>query len=273
VLVNGENITAEAEVTEGSCVYGMIVNGENITADGEVIDGMPIGLVTTSNPNAVFTGPMPMPISSMLRREFTLERRGIELIPDTNPYYRQTWTEVQTLYGQTKSLIGTWPKYRTNPNNSHVFYCEYDPNIQEGDRLCESGTSTGPTLYIASVNNPAGMNHHLEIQCFQMPDELDYQKNTVTTDVIGGETVPTWASYLTDIAARIDVPSAQSIVQADKLGLNVQYEITIHATALINFTGRFAYIDQFGTAKYLKINTIRQPDIDNPWMIIGAEDL
>lgn len=209
---------------------------------------------------------MPMPISAILTDAFSVERR---IEASVGNGYEQRWTLTATVNGRTRSIIGTWPKYKTNPANTDVFYCDYVDDMREGDRLIDA---SGTSLYVASIRDPGRIHHHLESQCFEMPTKLTYESYSAERDVIGGETKPTYTTYLSDIVARIDVPSDLSALEASKRGQSVQYTITIHATTLIDLTGRLSFVDGGGRTNYLRITTISQPNPGSPWMIVGAEN-
>lgn len=212
----------------------------------------------------------PFPISALLTDTFSLERRAETAVLDSKKkflYYTQTWGCCATIYGRTRSIIGALPKYKTNPANTDIFYCEYREDIQEGDRFTDADSRS---LYVNSIKAPG--RHHLEVQCFEMPDVLTYETYSADTDAIGGEKAPTFTTYLTEIIAKIDVISEQEVVEADRLEQTIQYAITIHATSLLDFTGRLSFV-QAGSTQYLRIKTVKQPDINSPWMVIGAEDL
>ena len=211
------------------------------------------------------------PISAILLDLYTLERGSeVEVHDNREKFlnYKQEWATVSSFYGRTRSLVGTWPKYRTNPNNVGVFYCEYNDDLTEGDRLTLGSSS----IYVSSIADPGSIHHHLEAQCFLMPDTLTFEAYSADTDEIGGETEPTYTPYLTDIVARIDVLSSQEVIEADKLGQGLQYSVTIHYTELIEKTGRLSFVDEAGTTRKLRIKTIKQPDLHSPWLIIEAEN-
>jgi hypothetical protein len=212
----------------------------------------------------------PYPITGLLFDTFALERRAETPVLDSKKKllnYTQTWSTVATLYGRSRSIIGGWPRYKTNPNDTDVFYCDYREDVLVGDRLTDAN---GRSIYVNNIKAPG--QHHLELHCFELPDTIIYQSYSAAQDAIGGETASTFSTALDEIAARIDVHSDVPGVAADVLGQHIIYDVTVHTTTLIQMTGHIL-LDQAGYTQTLKIRTIHQPDINSPWMIIEVEDI